>query len=185
MNKQKMIYRCIFSFGALITGAIFNACVPAPASNAPTAAQIFTSPKANFQFPSSTASITLSALDGVTVCYTTINAKLFLFNGICRASDSYDGEITLSCPNEKTSPNTLIKVSLLFQWPSATPDAPPTTEKRSAYYRLNCSDTDGDGIPATSDNCPSVSNPGQIDTNNDGVGDSCDFVTNHCPVESP
>jgi len=36
-------------------------------------------------------------------------------------------------------------------------------------------DTDGDGINVTSDNCPSVVNPNQIDTDNDGQGDACDL----------
>jgi len=35
-------------------------------------------------------------------------------------------------------------------------------------------DTDGDGIPDSSDNCPTVSNPSQTDTDNDGFGDACD-----------
>jgi YVTN family beta-propeller protein len=36
------------------------------------------------------------------------------------------------------------------------------------------SDTDGDGIPDSEDNCPSVSNPDQADSNNNGVGDICE-----------
>jgi acetyltransferase-like isoleucine patch superfamily enzyme len=35
------------------------------------------------------------------------------------------------------------------------------------------SDTDGDGIPDGSDNCPTVANPNQTDTNGDGFGDAC------------
>jgi hypothetical protein len=35
-------------------------------------------------------------------------------------------------------------------------------------------DHDGDGIPDIIDNCPTVSNPKQIDTNGDGIGDVCD-----------
>jgi hypothetical protein len=96
MNKRKEISRYVFALAVLIGAAFFNACVPTPTNNAPTAAQIFTTPKTNFHFPGSTASVGLSALDGVTVCYTTINAKLFLFNGVCRASGTYAGEIARS-----------------------------------------------------------------------------------------
>jgi hypothetical protein len=36
-----------------------------------------------------------------------------------------------------------------------------------------CQDEDGDGIPNGVDNCPSTSNPLQVDTNVDGTGDAC------------
>jgi hypothetical protein len=35
-------------------------------------------------------------------------------------------------------------------------------------------DTDGDGIPDESDNCPTVSNADQADVDGDGIGDACD-----------
>lgn len=38
-----------------------------------------------------------------------------------------------------------------------------------------CTDSDGDGVPDSSDNCPTVSNPGQEDTDGDGEGDACDI----------
>jgi hypothetical protein len=54
-------------------------------------------------------------------------------------------------------------------------------------------DTDGDGVPDSSDNCSSVANPGQTDTDADGQGDACDTdddadgvpdTTDNCPVTS-
>ena len=34
-------------------------------------------------------------------------------------------------------------------------------------------DTDADGVPDDTDNCPDTANPGQEDSDNDGVGDAC------------
>jgi fibronectin type 3 domain-containing protein len=41
-------------------------------------------------------------------------------------------------------------------------------------------DSDGDGVPDSTDNCPTVANAGQTDTDVDGVGDVCDS----CPDDS-
>ena len=38
-------------------------------------------------------------------------------------------------------------------------------------------DTDNDGIPDNQDNCPSVANPDQLESDADGIGDACD----NCP----
>lgn len=37
-------------------------------------------------------------------------------------------------------------------------------------------DTDGDGVPDSIDNCPTVSNPDQADNDGDGTGDLCTYV---------
>lgn len=47
-------------------------------------------------------------------------------------------------------------------------------------------DSDGDGRPNVSDNCPTVPNPSQSDCDQDGIGDACDlpagdFNDNHVP----
>ncbi len=41
-------------------------------------------------------------------------------------------------------------------------------------------DTDGDGIPDTSDNCPQLANADQADSDVDGIGDACDA----CPQDA-
>ncbi len=38
-------------------------------------------------------------------------------------------------------------------------------------------DTDEDSIIDGEDNCPSISNQDQLDSNNNGVGDACDIVS--------
>ena len=35
-------------------------------------------------------------------------------------------------------------------------------------------DADGDGVPNAQDNCPGIANPGQQDTDGDGLGDACE-----------
>ncbi len=48
----------------------------------------------------------------------------------------------------------------------------------TALIIVNDVDTDGDGKPDSTDNCPFVPNPGQQDNDYDGLGDACD----NCPL---
>ena len=45
-------------------------------------------------------------------------------------------------------------------------------------------DSDGDGVCANSDNCPTIANATQIDGDNDGVGDACDPCTSDVENDS-
>src|SRR6185436_5629156 len=44
----------------------------------------------------------------------------------------------------------------------------------SNNVKLANSDQDGDGVSDSGDNCPTVPNPSQVDTDDDGWGDACD-----------
>jgi len=72
--------------------------------------------------------------------------------------------------------------------PSCTPSRPASVMGSTTYDgTTSTADSDGDGIPNASDDCPNVFNPirpmdmgSQADFDNDGVGDACDV----CPLDA-
>ena len=46
-----------------------------------------------------------------------------------------------------------------------------------------CVDTDGDGVCDNVDNCPTVPNPDQKDSNGNGIGDACEIVVAKCDID--
>jgi hypothetical protein len=59
-----------------------------------------------------------------------------------------------------------------------TADCPAgTTCDTSAPIVPASPDADGDGVPDQLDDCPTVANPDQADTDQDGAGDACDTAT--------
>lgn len=57
-------------------------------------------------------------------------------------------------------------------------DGCPADANKLAAGACGCgvvdADSDGDGVADCNDNCPNVSNPDQVDSDNDGVGDACE-----------
>jgi len=44
----------------------------------------------------------------------------------------------------------------------------------TTIFKVSDRDDDGDGVGGSFDNCPDISNPDQLDTDFDGIGDACD-----------
>ena len=53
-------------------------------------------------------------------------------------------------------------------------DQCPNTPLGAAVGSDGCADTDNDGVPDSEDCCPNVANPGQEDSDGDGIGDACE-----------
>ncbi len=66
-------------------------------------------------------------------------------------------------------------------WCGATSALPDGDKGTPGKANDGCQvDGDKDGIPDSLDNCPTVSNPGQLDSNKNGVGDACEASGQTC-----
>lgn len=79
-----------------------------------------------------------------------------------------------------TGQNTSTTVSTSLSYTVTTLTSTPSDPYVPVQTICSATDTDDDGVPDGSDNCPTVYNPTQTDADNDTIGDACDT----CPYDA-
>lgn len=107
---------------------------------------------------------------------------------------SSEAWLTLSQSNVTVNPNSQTELIInldatelgtgtyLAQIDITTNDPDEPTVFIPVQFEVLSADTDGDGIPNLTDNCPNTPNPTQADCDQDDIGDVCDNTDNLPPV---
>ncbi len=97
-----------------------------------------------------------------------------LARGVPTASAALPGTLRLTVPAVTET------LRLVVDGDASTPlaggaraDVQPGRDVAVLIRLAPAGDTDGDGVPDSVDNCPTVANPDQADQNGDGTGDAC------------
>jgi hypothetical protein len=110
-------------------------------------------------------------------------------------NDNGNSSLTITAPADPGAYTFVAKYALALT-PAGTSDllslgAPTVTATYTLTVAPAITDTDGDGVADSSDNCPTTANADQSDIDGDGIGDACDpdndndgvpNSTDNCPV---
>lgn len=116
----------------------------------------------------------------------TFDAITLEFNGIAIDTVAYDltkGWLNLNGVSLSLSPTSTDSVAndVADNWCGASGVLADKDKASPGVANSACtSDSDKDGVADDVDNCPTVANPTQLDSNNNGVGDSCEASAPGC-----